>query len=360
MTNDKNSNGKSKGSKGKRALWVTIASIVVIVLLLLSSGYFVVEHYLGKINRVKLNQNDLGINSDVNANLSKFTGIHNIYLFGVDEPQGVPGRSDAIMVMSVNDTKHTLKLVSILRDSLVPIPGHGMGKVNSAYYYGGPQLAMKTLNQNYDLNIHNFISVNFTTLPEIINALGGIQVNLTADEVKAIQPPYNQLKTLDHMPDAPAINKTGPQTLNGIQTMAYLRIRHYTGGDYARTYRQRQVIDQLFKKVKTTSVSNYPELLNKIAPALETNMTDSQIWQFGEEILATGSTNITEARVPVDSNCVGKTINGLWFLTFNQEETNKNLYNFIYGDQNLPNQEYLGNSPTPSSSTSKTSSTIAS
>ncbi|MGL5617111.1 MAG: LCP family protein [Sarcina sp.] len=340
MTKDKNVNGNKKSSNKKRVIGITVAIIVVVIILLLSSGYFAVEHYLGKINRVKINQNDLGINSSVDANLSKFTGIHNIYLFGVDEPEGVPGRSDAIMVMSVNDTDHTLKLVSILRDSLVNIPGHGMGKINSAIYYGGPQLAMKTLNEDYHLNIHNFISVNFTTLPEIINSLGGIQVNLTADEVKAIQSPYDQLKTLDHMPDAPPINKTGPQTLDGIQTMAYLRIRHNTGGDYARTFRQRTVIEQLFQKVKSTSVSEYPELLNKIAPALETNMTDAEIWQFGEEILATGSSSITEARVPVDSNCIGKTINGFWFLTFNQDETNQNLYNFIYENKPLPNQEY--------------------
>lgn len=340
MTNDKRPNQRKKRSRKKRAISITIAIIIAIIIILLCSGYFVVEHFLGKINRVNINQNDLGISSSVDANLSKFTGVHNIYLFGVDEPEGVPGRSDAIMVMSVNDTTHKLKLVSILRDSLVPIPGHGMGKVNSAYYYGGPQLAMKTLNEDYHLNIHDFISVNFTTLPDIINSLGGIQVNLTADEVKAIQSPYDQLKTLDHMPDAPAIDKTGPQTLNGIQTMAYLRIRHNTGGDYARTFRQRSVIEQLFQKVKSSPISEYPELLNKVAPSLETNMTDSQIWQFGEEILATGSTSMTEARVPVDSNCVGKTINGLWFLTFNQEETNQNLYDFIYNDKTLPNQEY--------------------
>lgn len=341
MTKDKKPNRRqqNKSNKKKTAI-ITVLIIIAVILALLGSSYFVVEHYLGKINRVNINQNDLGISSSVDKNLSKFTGVHNIYLFGVDEPEGVPGRSDAIMVMSVNDTTHQLKLVSILRDSLVPIPGHGMGKVNSAYYYGGPQLAMKTLNEDYHLNIHDFISVNFTTLPDIINSLGGIQVNLSPAEVKAIQSPYDQLKTLDHMPDAPPIDKPGLQTLNGIQTMAYLRIRHNTGGDYARTYRQRTVIEQLFQKVKSSPVSEYPELLNKIAPALETNMSDAQIWQFGEEILATGSTSITQARVPVDSNCVGKTINGLWFLTFNQEETNQNLYDFIYGNKSLPNQEY--------------------
>lgn len=340
--NSKKPNKKPKKKVSKKKISAIVVGIIIVVIIILLCGsYFFVNSFLSKIHRVTINNNELGISQKAELNSLDNKGVHNIYLFGVDEPEGVPGRSDAIMIMSVNDTKHTLKLVSILRDSYVPIPGHTAQKVNAAYAFGGPQLAMETLNKDYGLDIHNFISCNFTSLPAIINILGGTQVDLTPEEVYEIKFPYDQLKTLDHEPNAPNITHAGPQTLDGLQTMAYLRIRHKTGGDYARTYRQRQVIEQLFHRVKNISLTEYPELLSKVAPALETNMSNSEIWQFGEDILATGSDSIQEARVPVDSNCSSKTVNGIWYLVFNQAETNQNLHNFLYGDVKLPNQEFL-------------------
>lgn len=336
-----NTDNSKKPKNKKKISAIVIGVIILIIIVLVGGSYLFVNSILNKVHRVTINNNELGVSKQAELNSLNNKGVHNIYLFGVDEPEGVPGRSDAIMVMSVNDTKHTLKLVSILRDSYVPIPGHKAQKVNAAYAFGGPQLAMETLNKDYNLDIHNFISCNFTSLPEIINILGGVHVDLTPEEVYEIKFPYDQLKTLDHEPNAPNITHAGPQTLDGLQTMAYLRVRHKTGGDYARTYRQRQVIEQLFQRVENTPITKYPELLDKVAPALETNMSDAQIWKFGEEILDTGCKSIEEARVPVDSNCSSKTVNGIWYLIFNQATTNENLHNFIYGDAKLPNQEYL-------------------
>ncbi|MDZ7548740.1 LCP family protein, partial [Clostridium perfringens] len=136
------------------------------------------------------------------------------------------GRSDSIMILTLDSVHNKLKLTSIMRDSYVNIPGRGLDKINHAYAFGGPELAVRTLNENFDLNIKEFMAVDFTSLPTIIDKLGGVTINIIPEEISHI----------------PGITSAGNQVLNGKQALAYSRIRYASGGDYKRTERQRTVV----------------------------------------------------------------------------------------------------------------------
>lgn len=333
----RNSNRKKK-SKGKIAA-IVVGIIVVIIAAVVGGGYYYLTHTLNKLDRVQLNNSDLGIDSQVESQLGKFTGITNIVIFGVDEPKGTPGRSDTIMIATVDSTNNTLKLTSIMRDSYVNIPGYGMNKINAAYAFGGPQLAMKTLNENYGMNLKYYITEDFTTLPKLVNLLGGITVNLSSAEIAAMKDPQWQLNEIFH-DNVPYITTVGQNTLNGIQAMAYCRIRDGVGGDYARTYRQRAVMQQLFTKIKALPMTEIPGVINQLLPTIQTNLSNTQIMDLGTQVLKMGTSTIQQGRLPLNEDSHGEIISGQWYLVFNQQKTNQELHDFIFENKPLPNTEY--------------------
>ena len=168
-------------------------------------------------------------------------GMMNIALFGVDtrennEESGT--RSDAIMIMNVNPADQSVKLVSLMRDSYVDVPGYGSTKLCHAYGYGGPQLMMETLNENFDLHITEYMVVDFAQMASIIDAVGGVTVTLTEEELAETNKYIDEYCWENDMP-ADEIKEAGEQKLNGVQAMTYGRIRKgNTGGDWQRTERQ--------------------------------------------------------------------------------------------------------------------------
>lgn len=329
---------RKKPNTGKK-VGITILIIAIILLAAIAGGYFYITHSLNKMKRTQLDDTDLGINKQVAQELGQYKGITNVAIFGIDEPKGTPGRSDTIMIATIDTNNNTLKVTSLLRDSNVNIPGYGMNKINAAYAFGGPQLALKTINENYNMDIKYYVSEDFTTLPKLVNMVGGITVNITPEMLVSIKPPLWQLNQIYHE-NVPYPTKTGEQTLNGLQAMAYVRSRHGTGGDYARTYRQREVLQQIYTKIRTLPVTEYPGLLDQILPTVETNLSNSQIMTLAAEIVKMGAPSIQQARLPLNSDSHGATINGEWFLVFNQAQTNQQLHDFIYNNKPLPNEEY--------------------
>lgn len=203
-----------------------------------------------------------------------------------------------------------------MRDSYVTIEGHGNDKINHAYAFGGPQLAIKTLNENFDLNIDDFVAVNFTTLPKIIDMLGGVTIDITSEEVSHI----------------PGIDVAGTYTLTGEQALAYSRIRYASGGDYVRTDRQRTVLSKVFEKVLSINFTQYPSLLSEILPMVQTNLDYSEILNLGNEVLKMGVTTLEQERFPRDGYCEGKMIDKIYYLTFDKENTVQQLHDYIFED----------------------------
>ncbi|EOU1614315.1 LCP family protein [Clostridium perfringens] len=305
-------NSKIKNSKIK---YIILALILVILGLIGVSTYYI-NLKINKVQKVEINKENLSINE---KQVKEENHIKNIALFGIDAPKGKVGRSDAIMILTLDEEHKVMKLTSIMRDSYVDIPGHGDDKITHAYAFGGPELAMKTLNENFNVNVEDFMAVNFTSLPEIIDKLGGVKINIIPEEIHHI----------------PGITSPGEQVLNGEQALAYSRIRYATGGDYKRTERQRVVLEAVFEKLKSTPTKEYPSLIDDFLPYIETNMSSMDMIKLATDAAPLVKGNLETARFPLDGYCDGKMINGVWYLVYDRQATLNQVQEYIYDNKNL-------------------------
>jgi len=195
------------------------------------------------------------VSSDVSKSLSNY---RNIVIFGLDNSSdSYSGRSDSIILVSINKKTNEVKLCSIYRDTYLKLTDRSLDKITHAYAYGGPELAISTLNENLDLNITEFATVNFDSTQKIIDTIGGITLQIDSDEVKHIS----------------GISSSGKHHLTGSQALQYSRIRYEEGGDYKRTERMRTVLTAVFDKVKTLSLSKLNNLANELLPLIKTNIS---------------------------------------------------------------------------------------
>ncbi|MGM9972773.1 MAG: LCP family protein [Clostridiaceae bacterium] len=299
-----------KGRTGKR---IAIIGLFVIIAIIALGGLYI-NNLLNKTQKTDIPTDDTSLGIKEEAAEKDKKDITTIALFGVDAEDGKKGRSDAIMLLTLDNENKNIKLASIMRDSYVNIPDRGMDKINHAYAFGGPELSLKTINSNYGLNIRDYATVNFSTLPNIIDILGGVYIDVKDYEVKHI----------------PGVNSPGLQTLNGEEALAYSRIRYSGNGDYERTERQRTVLNSLFNKMATLSVTEVPKYLGKILPFVETSLSNSEILSLATTTFTINNFNLNQARFPEDELSHGEMINGVWYLKFDIEETAKHLQSFIY------------------------------
>ena len=272
---------KQKKKKGKLKLFGKIVlALLIILAILVGSIFWFVNNKLGKMQQVDIDEGDLGISDAVSASLA---GYRNIAIFGVDSRNNnldKGNRSDCIIIASINNKTKEVKLISVYRDTFVQIEGHGLDKITHAYSYGSAPLAIKTLNTNLDLNIKEFVTVNFDSVAEAVDKLGGVTINIESQE---------ELKYLNAYIDETAnvtgkshekVASTGKQTLNGVQAVAYSRIRYTAGGDYKRTERMRTVIEAMVNKLKTKNVSEMNNFVDFILPKVYTNITAGDIFSL--------------------------------------------------------------------------------
>ena len=307
-------------AKGRKiAIWSTcIAGILILVLV--GATVFYGNYLLNKIDKVEIDKENVGITEEIEEKLSQYDDkIINIALLGIDAEDGGVGRSDSIIIATLDFHNKKLKLTSIMRDSYVDIDGYGTDKINHAYAFGGAELAIKTLNQNFNLNIEDFVAVNFTAMPKIIDRIGGITVDITSEEVLHIQ----------------GIESAGTYNLTGDQALAYSRIRYATGGDYVRTERQRTVLTKIFEKILAMNPTKYPGLLSEVLPMVKTNFNSAEILQLGTEVLSMGVASLEQERFPLDGYCEGKMIDGIYYLTFDKDATVNQLHEYIFEDKKI-------------------------
>lgn len=239
--------------------------------------------------------------------------VINILLMGVDNKDAKsPSRSDSMMVATINKKTGEIKLTSLMRDMYVEIPGRELkNRINTGYFFGGPALAIKTVNRNFDLNIKHYVTIDFSGFTEVIDELGGVDITITDDEAKII-----------------GLKKSGTHNLNGQQALAYSRIRKI-GNDFARTQRQRTVFNSLFKKMKSTSILRIPGLLNKLLPYFETNLAKKDILSLTYEVLKSDTDNIETLRIPLDGAYRSESIRGMSVLVPDIERNTDAIHDFI-------------------------------
>jgi len=254
----------NKQRKGLKAFGITVLVLLIILVIIVGGTFWFVSSKLGKIQQVDLDEDDLSVSADAEKNLSDY---RNIAIFGIDsrsDNYNKGNRSDCIIIASINNKTKEVKLASVYRDTYVQIEGYGLDKITHAYSYGEAPLAIKTLNTNLDLNIKEFVTVNFEAVKEIIDDVGGISINITSEEVSHI----------------PGISKAGTYNLTGEQALAYARIRYASGGDYKRTERMRDVLTAVANKVKTFNISQLNTFVDKVLPRVYTNISASEIFSL--------------------------------------------------------------------------------
>lgn len=291
---------------------------------------------MGDLNIVELDKSNLGIADDEElSKYDEYDKIKNILLLGTDQPadSSEPIRSDTMMLLTIDPINKKLKITSFMRDARVEIDGYGDDKLTHAYAYGGAELTIRTFNENFGLNIEEFAAVDFTTLPKIIDIVGGIEIDITPEEFEDINAVIH-MDNCDYGKDTPKLESPGLQTLTGEQALSYARNRYSEGGDYARTQRQRTVMEALFKKGLSTPVTSYPSILSKILPFVTTNMTSGDILNLGKNILGIGTRNLEQARFPLDEYSWGEIdpLDELWYLYFDRPSTKLQIQDYIFDD----------------------------
>lgn len=296
-------------------------------------------------------------NADLDAVPTIDKNITNIALFGIDtrNEKQFTGNSDSIMILSLNAKEHTVKIISILRDTLVPIEKNGKttyGKINSAYASGGAELAVKTLNKLFNLDITDYATVNFYGMAKMIDAVGGIDAELTDREVTArgnnnhgINDMIQEVcQLMGYNANDYYVKRSGSQHLNGIQAVAYSRIRYVpniwgTNNDYGRTDRQRYVMEQLFQKAITMDKSKYPGLIKTMIPYTVTSLNPDEILSYALNILRDSPT-FHQERLPKDGYQMASPKGSFGSVVYYDLDFGaKLIHSFIY--DNLPFDDYV-------------------
>lgn len=253
--------------------------IVLIVVIAILAGITIgmVHSKLGKVQTTSLDQSQLvTVNND--SNMSDYT---NYAFFGIDSQTGSMSdrgnRSDSIIVVSINNSTKEVKLLSIYRDTYLSINGK-YSKVNAAYSWGGPELAISTINRNLDLNIEKYATVNFKILANIVDSVGGIEVKVDQSILKNLNA---YIKNMNHLNggNSPTIKSAGTYTLDGNQAVAYSRIRYTAGGDLARAGRQREVLQKIFDKAKSNPLKMM-SVMDEVLPQIKTNMSQDELFKM--------------------------------------------------------------------------------
>ena len=282
LTNEKTEETGRKKVKFVKNVPLLIAEIGI--LLIAIGVMYIVVTTTTEVDRKAIDIENITINDEVVENLnekeeSTTLGYRNIALFGVDSREGELGkgtRSDSMIIASINQDTQEIKLISVFRDTYLNLSNDTYNKCNAAYAKGGPEQAISMLNANMDLNITDYVTVGFGGLIDAINALGGIEIDVTESEISHLNN-YQLCMAEELGVSYIPVEKSGKQLLNGMQATAYCRIRYTKGDDFRRAERQRDVLSAMMTKAKGASVSELTDVVNAVLPQVETSLGVNEI-----------------------------------------------------------------------------------
>ena len=249
--------------------------------------------------------------------------VLNVLLIGSDSMSvGDQGRSDSLLILSLNIRTKKIKITSLMRDTWIEIPGHGKDRLNAAFAYGGPKLTIETIQNNFGILIDRFACVDFEGFSKIIDALGGIDIELTAKECKYIN---------SNSGIKPALKGPGINHLSGVQALHHSRNRDSIGSDYDRTSRQRQVLKAAVEALKNAGVGKVTEMISNLAPLVTTNFKTAEITRLATRCMTYLNYPIEEYRIPADGNVRDETYGQKMVLVINNmQKARADLKKFIY------------------------------
>lgn len=257
----------------------------------------------------------------------------NVILYGIDTRDADTfenSLSDTIMLLNLDTEKKTVKLVSFMRDTLVSIPGHGKNKLNTCYRFGGHALASEVLKSHYGIDVDWYAVVNFWSFADLVDILGGVDIDVKEEELSAMQDNLEEIYNLDKSePLEHAPKKAGISHLNGKQAVAYARIRHVGQADFERTSRQRVVMTAIINEISRSNLAEVLQMMEVGSKYVRTNISKADMVRVATVFLQLKDVDIQQFRVPDDGTYELTTYNSASVIDVDFEENAERLREFL-------------------------------
>lgn len=320
--------------KKRRQKKIALVAVEILVLLLLAVVLFIVV----KLSRIEKDNSFSAEDIDINEGISQesqeiMEGYTTIALFGLDNRSNgnlSKGNSDVIMIASINNDTHDVKLVSVYRDSYLDIGNGKYQKCNSAYASGGPEQAISMLNRNLDLNITDYVTVDFNAVVECVDLLGGVELTVTDEEAILMYGYMDEISKLtkkksEYLPGG------GTYVLDGVQACAYARIRYTAGDDYKRTERQRIVLAAMAEKAQKSDIKTLNSLIDEVFGDIKTSFSNADLIALATKMFEYSLGETTG--FPFEKNTITLGSKGSVVVPCDLKTNVKQLHVFLYDDQ---------------------------
>ena len=315
-----------KNKKKKSKLKKLLVSILLICFIVAGLWYYIVGMVYDKMSYQKIEA--------LASEPMKEEGVINILLIGNDSRSaGDDGRSDAMILLSISSKTKTIHMTSLLRDMYVEIPGYQGNRLNAAYSYGGAELLLKTVEKNLDISVDRYLLVNFQAFANLVDAVGGVDLELTSEEVRYVNGylvEYNILEGRAEGTDYMDESVSGMVHLNGPQSLAYSRNR-FLGTDFGRTERQRKVLSSVFKKLPIAMLTNPSGLIEGLFPNLTTNLTKWECYQLSLTVVNFLTYDMVQGSIPLEGTFKNSSIRGMSVLEVDFNANKQYIRTNIYG-----------------------------
>ena len=324
--------------KKKFTFWKLLLILLILVVIAAAGLYIAVTHYVSKLNFEDTSGEDSF--SIVGSLADDATGVKNILLIGVDNDYAPGmdelGNADGLMIASINPKTRQVVLTSLMRDIRVQIPDSYKTKLTLSYHYGGTQQLIDTIEYNFGVPIDNYVLVNYISVVNIVDAVGGLTMDVTADELYWMDDKIRSVCELvgaSYEDNMLSTDQAGELELNGIQTAAYLRIRYAGNNDFDRTERARRVVLGLKDKAAAMSLTELDSLANTVLPYITTDLTQTDIISLLLRFPALIKYDMLSDRIPVEgSYWLTNDENGA-FVDIDYDANKEHLQSSIYGGE---------------------------
>lgn len=318
---------KKKRKKKKPLLWRVLSRLMLIILILFLIIFGVYScASLSLIKKIEYVES--GDRTRTRGAISR-SYVTNVLLIGSDSRGGERGRSDTMMLVSINKRTDEITLTSFMRDCYVEIPEYGWDKLNASYSYGGADLVMDTIEANFGIKIDNYAAVDFVSFANIVDAVGGIEIDVSQAEIREIntilQAEVNELMGDNARDDLLDVDDDGKIKLNGKQALSYARIRYVGNADFERTERQREVIETIFNKVRGIGPSVISQVSDEVLPNVTTNMTTGELYWLSLRVPFLFGYDIQKLQIPADNSFHGGSTPSGDALIIDDFEANYNM-----------------------------------
>lgn len=317
-----------KKKKMKKPLKIALC-ILIPILVLVGGAFWFVNYMIGAAyDKMTYKEAPMYTNTALTED-----GVTNILLIGNDSRQnGGDGRADVMMLMTINRPQKKIYLTSFLRDTRINIPGKGENRLNASYALGGPELVMQTLSEAFDVKISRYMLVNFQAFANVGDAVGGVDMEITAKEtdwINAYLWEYNEIEGRDQYADNLPEGTEGTVHLNGPQILAYCRNR-YVGTDFGRTDRQKKAVSAIIKKLPGAAVTNLGGIMDGLFPSLVTSLTKDNCYSLAGEALSIKDYEIVQNTIPQDKTWENdKSLKGMALIKIDFEANKKWLHETV-------------------------------